>query len=192
MGKLFVTLPSMGESINEATLTTWLKDVGDKIEIDESIVDVSTDKVDSDIPSEVSGILVEKKYKVNDIIKVGEVIAVIDSESEESTASKNSEINKTETTNETIVDDKIETIDLNEPQKIDFPKEILDVVEEPVFKEKKETYKNKIDDNLTSKYLSPLVKSIVIQEGVSEDELSLIDGNGENGKIKKNDILSYI
>ncbi len=192
MGKLFVTLPSMGESINEATLTTWLKDVGDKIEIDESIVEVSTDKVDSDIPSEVSGILVEKKYKVNDIIKVGEVIAVIDSESEESTASKNSEINKTETTKETIVDDKIETIDLNEPQKIDFPKEILDVVEEPVFKEKKETYKNKIDDNLTSKYLSPLVKSIVIQEGVSEDELSLIDGNGEKGRITKNDILSYI
>ena len=103
MGKLFVTLPSMGESINEATLTTWLKDVGDKIEIDESIVEVSTDKVDSDIPSEVSGILVEKKYKVNDIIKVGEVIAVIDSESEESTASKNSEINKTETTNAKII-----------------------------------------------------------------------------------------
>ena len=192
MGKLFVTLPSMGESINEATLTTWLKDVGDKIEIDESIVEVSTDKVDSDIPSEVSGILVEKKYKVNDIIKVGEVIAVIDSESEESTASKNSEINKTETNKETIVDYKIETIDLNEPQKIDFPKEILDVVEEPVFKEKKETYKNQIDDNLTSKYLSPLVKSIVIQEGVSEDELLLIDGNGEKGRITKNDILSYI
>ena len=94
MGKLFVKLPSMGESINEATLTSWLKDVGDEIEIDESIVEVSTDKVDSDIPSEVSGILVEKKFKVNDVIKVGEVIAVIDSENEDSTTNEDLEVNK--------------------------------------------------------------------------------------------------
>ena len=93
MGKLFVTLPSMGESISEATLTSWLKDVGDKIEIDESIVEVSTDKVDSDVPSEVSGILVEKKFKVNDVIKVGEVIAVIDSENEDSTSNVDLEVN---------------------------------------------------------------------------------------------------
>ena len=102
MGKLFVKLPSMGESINEATLTSWLKDVGDEIEIDESIVEVSTDKVDSDIPSEVSGILVEKKFKVNDVIKIGEVIAVIDSENEESSAIEDSEVNKSETIDEML------------------------------------------------------------------------------------------
>ena len=94
MGKLFVTLPSMGESINEATLTSWLKDVGDKIEIDDSIVEVSTDKVDSDVPSGVSGILVEKKFKVNDVIKVGEVIAVIDSENQESINNEDLEVKK--------------------------------------------------------------------------------------------------
>jgi len=192
MGKLYVKLPSMGESINEATLTSWLKDIGDKIKIDESIVEVSTDKVDSDVPSEVSGILVEKMFKVNDIIKVGEVIAVLDSEKEESLTKEGSELNKTGTTNEIVIGNKLETIEQNKPQEIIVPKEILEVVEEPVFKEKIETDKNQIDNNLPSKYLSPLVKSIAKQEGVSDNELLLIGGTGEKGRITKNDILSYI
>ena len=192
MGKLFVTLPSMGESINEATLTSWLKDVGDKIEIDESIVEVSTDKVDSDVPSEVSGILVEKKFKVNDVIKVGEVIAVIDSENKQAAGDEDLEVNKTELTNDAILEDKTETVDLSKPEQIIVPKEILDVVEEPVFKEKVDTHKNEIDDTLSSKYLSPLVRSIAKKENVSDDELLLINGTGEKGRITKNDILSFI
>jgi len=191
MGKLFVTLPSMGESINEATLTSWLKDVGDKIEIDESIVEVSTDKVDSDVPSEVSGILVEKKFKVNDVIKVGEVIAVIDSENKQA-AAEDLEVNKTELTNEAILEDKTETVHLSKPEEIIVPKEILDVVEEPIFKEKVDIHKNEIDDTLSSKYLSPLVRSIAKKENVSDDELLLINGTGEKGRITKNDILSFI
>ena len=192
MGKLFVTLPSMGESINEATLTSWLKDVGDKIEIDESIVEVSTDKVDSDVPSEVSGILVEKKFKVNDVIKVGEVIAVIDSENKQAATAEDLEVNKTELTTESILEDKTETVHLSKPEEIIVPKEILDVVEEPVFKEKVDTHKNEIDDTLSSKYLSPLVRSIAKKENVSDDELLLINGTGEKGRITKNDILSFI
>ena len=192
MGKLFVTLPSMGESINEATLTSWLKDVGDKIEIDESIVEVSTDKVDSDVPSEVSGILVEKKFKVNDVIKVGEVIAVIDSENKQAATDEDLEVNKTELTNEAFVEDKTETVHLSKPEEITVPKEILDVVEEPIFKEKVDTHKNEIDDTLSSKYLSPLVRSIAKKENVSDDELLLINGTGEKGRITKNDMLSFI
>ncbi len=192
MGKLFITLPSMGESINEATLTSWLKDIGDKIEIDESIVEVSTDKVDSDVPSEVSGILVEKKFKVNDVIKVGEVIAVIDSENKQAVGDEDLEVNKTELTNEAIVEDKTETVHLSKPEEIIVPKEILDVVEEPIFKEKVDTHKNEIDDTLSSKYLSPLVRSIAKKENVSDDELLLINGTGEKGRITKNDILSFI
>ena len=192
MGKLFVTLPSMGESINEATLTSWLKDVGDKIEIDESIVEVSTDKVDSDVPSEVSGILVEKKFKVNDVIKVGEVIAVIDSENKQAAGDEDLEVNKTELTNEAIVEDKTETVHLSKPEEIIVPKEILDVVEEPIFKEKVDIHKNEIDDTLSSKYLSPLVRSIAKKENVSDDELLLINGTGEKGRITKNDMLSFI
>ena len=192
MGKLFVKLPSMGESIDEATLTSWLKDVGDKIEIDDSIVEVSTDKVDSDIPSEVSGILVEKKFKVNDVIKVGEVIAVIDSENQESINNEDLEVKKTETVNETTFENETETIELNKPQEIIVPNEILDAVEEPIFKEKIETDKNQINNILSSKYLSPLVKSIAKKEGISDNEMLLIDGSGENGRITKNDILSFI
>ena len=192
MGKLFVTLPSMGESINEATLTSWLKDVGDKIEIDESIVEVSTDKVDSDVPSEVSGILVEKKFKVNDVIKVGEVIAVIDSENKQAAGDEDLEVNKTELSNEAILEDKTETVHLSESEEIILPKEILDVVEEPIFKEKVDIHKNEIDDTLSSKYLSPLVRSIAKKENVSDDELLLINGTGEKGRITKNDILSFI
>ena len=192
MGKLFVTLPSMGESINEATLTSWLKDVGDKIEIDDSIVEVSTDKVDSDVPSGVSGILVEKKFKVNDVIKVGEVIAVIDSENQESINNEDLEVKKTETVNETTFENETETIELNKPQEVIVPKEILDAVEEPIFKEKIETDKNQINNILSSKYLSPLVKSIAKKEGISDNEMLLIDGSGENGRITKNDILSFI
>ena len=192
MGKLFVKLPSMGESINEATLTSWLKDVGDKIEIDDSIVEVSTDKVDSDVPSGVSGILVEKKFKVNDVIKVGEVIAVIDSENQESINNEDLEVKKTETVNETTFENETETIELNKPQEIIVPKEILDAVEEPIFKEKIETDKNQINNILSSKYLSPLVKSIAKKEGISDNEMLLIDGSGEKGRITKNDILSFI
>ena len=192
MGKLFVKLPSMGESINEATLTSWLKDVGDKIEIDDSIVEVSTDKVDSDVPSEVSGILVEKKFKVNDVIKVGEVIAVIDSENQESINNEDLEVNKSETVNEITIENETETIELNKPQEIIVPKEILDAVEEPIFKEKIETDKNQINNILSSKYLSPLVKSIAKKEGISDNEMLLIDGSGEKGRITKNDILSFI
>ena len=192
MGKLFVTLPSMGESINEATLTSWLKDVGDKIEIDDSIVEVSTDKVDSDVPSGVSGILVEKKFKVNDVIKVGEVIAVIDSENQESINNEDLEVNKSETVNEITIENETETIELNKPQEIIVPNEILDAVEEPIFKEKIEIDKNQINNILSSKYLSPLVKSIAKKEGISDNEMLLIDGSGENGRITKNDILSFI
>jgi 2-oxoglutarate dehydrogenase E2 component (dihydrolipoamide succinyltransferase) len=80
MGKYFLKLPKMGESVAEATLITWLKEVGDIIDADESIVEIATDKVDSDVPSEFSGKLIEKRFNIDDTIKVGEVIAVIESD----------------------------------------------------------------------------------------------------------------
>ena len=79
MGKYFITLPSMGESVVEATITNWLKEVGDKIDVDEPIVEIATDKVDSDITSEYKGILLEKKFDKDDVIKVGDIIAIIES-----------------------------------------------------------------------------------------------------------------
>ena len=80
MGKYLIKLPKMGESIAEATITKWLKDIGDTVEIDESLVEIATDKVDSDVPSEFKGKLIKKNFEVDDIVKVGEVIAEIETE----------------------------------------------------------------------------------------------------------------
>ena len=78
MAKFELKLPKMGESVAEATLNTWLKEIGDYIEVDEAVVEISTDKVDSDVPSEVSGILLEKKFEVDEVVEVGQTIAIIE------------------------------------------------------------------------------------------------------------------
>ena len=83
MGKYFLKLPKMGESVMEATLTKWLKDVGESIEMDDIVVEIATDKVDSDVPSEVKGILIEKKFIENDVVQVGEVMAVIQTDGDQ-------------------------------------------------------------------------------------------------------------
>ena len=84
MGKHLLKLPKMGESVAEATLIKWLKEEGDTIEIDDVIVEIATDKVDTDVPSEFKGILIEKCFAENDVIQVGEVIAVIETENDNS------------------------------------------------------------------------------------------------------------
>ena len=78
MSKIELIMPKMGESVAEATIIKWVKEIGDSIELDETIVEIATDKVDSEIPSIAQGILIEKLYKENDIVKVGEVIAIIE------------------------------------------------------------------------------------------------------------------
>ena len=86
MSKFELKLPRMGESVAEATLTSWLKEVGDTVEMDESIFEIATDKVDSEVPSEVDGVLVEKRFNVDDVVKVGQIVAVIEIDGEERTA----------------------------------------------------------------------------------------------------------
>ena len=78
MSRFELKLPQMGESVAEATLTSWLKEVGDPVEADEAVFEIATDKVDSEVPSEVDGILVEKRFQVDDVIQVGQVVAVIE------------------------------------------------------------------------------------------------------------------
>ena len=80
MSKFELKLPKMGESVAEATLTAWLKEIGDKIEFDEPVVEIATDKVDSEVPSEKKGILIEKCFKVDDVILVGQTIAIIETD----------------------------------------------------------------------------------------------------------------
>ncbi len=146
MGKYFLKLPKMGESIAEATLVKWLKEEGDQIEIDESVVEIATDKVDSDIPSEVKGVLKEKKFSENDVIKVGEIIGVIETE--------NNDIIEVE---EEIVDiskNKIKEEELIVD--IPFLKSELDL-KTPIEENKTDQLKNNAD----KKFLSPLVKNII-------------------------------
>jgi Pyruvate/2-oxoglutarate dehydrogenase complex, dihydrolipoamide acyltransferase (E2) component, and related enzymes len=107
MGKYLLKLPKMGESIAEATITNWLKEVGDSVDIDESIVEIATDKVDSDVPSEFKGKLVKKNFEVNDVVKVGEVIAEIETSLEDNNEIK---IVSKEKDKELTIDDVEETI----------------------------------------------------------------------------------
>ena len=169
MGKYFLKLPKMGESIAEATLVKWLKEEGDQIEIDESIVEIATDKVDSDIPSEVKGVLKEKKFSENDIIKVGEIIGVIETE--------NNDIIEVE---EEIVDiskNKIKEEELIAD--IPFLKSELDL-KTPIEENKTDQFKNNAD----KKFLSPLVKNIIKKENINLEELQ--------DKIKEADDLDQI
>jgi 2-oxoglutarate dehydrogenase E2 component (dihydrolipoamide succinyltransferase) len=182
MGKYYLKLPKMGESIAEATLTNWLKNVGDKVDIDEPVVEIATDKVDSDVPSEYKGVLVKRNFEVDQIIKVGEVIAEIetndinDGEIEE----KKSEAIKDK---DDIVDDaKKERIEVKEIEEtIDKTIKSLDIPK----KDQKTNTKKK-------RFYSPLVKSIAKKENISSEQLDSIKGSGKEGRVTKADILNYL
>ena len=164
MSKFELKLPKMGESVAEATITSWLKEVGDTIELDEPIVEIATDKVDSEVPSDVEGVLIEILFKVDDVVEVGQTIAIIEIEgSVDVQAEKKEEI---------VID--IPTV---ESVKTELKKE------EKVIVDMKST---------SGKFYSPLVKSIAKTEGVSMEELEAIIGSGKDQRVTKNDILAYI
>ncbi|MBV7440001.1 2-oxo acid dehydrogenase subunit E2 [Weeksellaceae bacterium TAE3-ERU29] len=169
-------LPSMGEGVMEATVTTWLKSVGDKIEEDESIVEVATDKVDSDVPSPVSGVLKEIIVKENKVAKVGEAMAIIETESSNENDSNSIDNENLESEQK---GEKIAEIS-------ELEKEVIEEVAKPL-----NNVNNKIistEDN----FFSPLVKSIAEKEGISIAELKNISGSGVKGRVTKDDILKYI
>ena len=169
MGKFELKLPKMGESVAEATLTSWLKDVGDQIDMDEAVVEIATDKVDSEVPSEYKGVLIEKCFKVNELIKVGETIAIIETESEIQTSNTVIEVDKA-TSNEKT---NVESVKL----------------ESPVQAKESNTSHN---DSYENRFYSPLVKNIIKKENISETELDSIKGTGKNERITKTDILNYL
>ena len=159
----------MGESVAEATLTSWLKDVGDQIDMDEAVVEIATDKVDSEVPSEYKGVLIEKCFKVNELIKVGETIAIIETESEIQTSKTVIEVDKA-ISNEKI---NVESVKL----------------ESPVQAKESNISQN---DNSENRFYSPLVKNIIKKENISQTELDSIKGTGKNERITKTDILNYL
>ena len=164
--KYELTLPKIGESVEEATIINWLKNVGDDVKIDDFIVEIATDKVDSEVPSDVDGKIIELCFKVNDVVKVGETICIIEL-SNESSSAKTIDIIEEIPNIDLVLDDKndekIETNEILKPSKIE----------------------NDI-------YISPLVRSIAEKENISEKELLKISCSGKDGRITKKDILKYI
>ncbi|MFV5688248.1 dihydrolipoamide acetyltransferase family protein [Flavobacterium sp. ZT3R25] len=167
MARFELKLPKMGESVAEATITNWLKQVGDKIEADEAVLEIATDKVDSEVPSEVSGVLVEQLFGKDDLVQVGQTIAIIETDSAAIT----------ETAQEIAAPVAVAAIE----KTVDAAKEA--VMAPADFSP---------DYSGSEKFLSPLVKNIAKEEGVSVVELESISGTGKEGRVTKNDILEYV
>ena len=163
MAKFELKLPKMGESVAEATLTNWLKEVGDTIEADEAVLEIATDKVDSEVPSEVDGVLIEKLFNVDDVVQVGQTIAIIETEG------KNN--GQSETAKELSVPASVPQVE----KQIQSATEITQPIE-----------------NTEGRFYSPLVKNIASAEGISQAELDGISGTGKDGRVTKNDILAYV
>ncbi|MEZ7498727.1 dihydrolipoamide acetyltransferase family protein [Flavobacterium sp. Arc3] len=163
MAKFELKLPKMGESVAEATITNWLKEVGDKIEADEAVLEIATDKVDSEVPSEVSGILVEQLFGKDDLVQVGQTIAIIETEGGEMVAVVK------EAASPEAVAEVTKTVDAA-----------------------KDSVATATDFSDSDKFFSPLVKNIALAEGVSVAELEQINGTGKDGRVTKNDILEYV
>jgi 2-oxoglutarate dehydrogenase E2 component (dihydrolipoamide succinyltransferase) len=168
MAQYEITMPKMGESVMEATITKWVKNEGDYVKVDETIVEIATDKVDSEVPSPFEGYLVKKLYKEGDVVQVGKPFAILSTEKTESvsisptTSSPNGEAKKTEpvTTSSVSTSTAQSTASTS--------------TEKP------------------SKFFSPLVKNIAKQEGISLAELEKIEGTGLHGRVTKADVLNYL
>ena len=187
MSRFELKLPKMGESVAEATITSWLKDIGDEIQFDEAVVEIATDKVDSEVPSEKKGILIEKCFEVDDVVEVGQTIAVIETEEIDETDKDNSELNS-EIDKPSEVEESSKEV-IKQPEVEESPKEIIKELEGSVNDIISE---DEVENIPESGFLSPLVKNIIKKENISSNELSSITGTGKNNRITKNDILSFI
>jgi 2-oxoglutarate dehydrogenase E2 component (dihydrolipoamide succinyltransferase) len=168
MAKFELKLPKMGESVAEATITNWLKSVGEKIEADEAVLEIATDKVDSEVPSEVSGTLTEILFQVNDVVKVGQTIAIIETEG----GSTSTPAQEAKAEAAPAVAEVAKTVD---PEASGAKEAVAPA-----------------DFKSSDRFYSPLVKNIATAEGISEAELETIAGSGKDGRVTKEDILNYI
>jgi len=168
MAKFELKLPKMGESVAEATITNWLKNVGDTVNADEAVLEIATDKVDSEVPSEVSGTLTEILFQVNDVVQVGQTIAYIETE-----------VNSAVSTPE---------VQVNPPVAVAEVTKTFEAARESVAP----VVLEKADYSNSDKFFSPLVKNIALQEGVSVGELNSISGSGKEGRVTKEDILTFV
>jgi 2-oxoglutarate dehydrogenase E2 component (dihydrolipoamide succinyltransferase) len=156
-------MPKMGESVSEATIITWSKNIGDMVELDETIVEIATDKVDSEVPSTHEGKLVEMLYEADDVVQVGEPFAILETEGSD------------------------DTPDLNDATPAPT---VTKVVEQAVTKVIEATTTSITSTG--ERFYSPLVRSIASEEGIEMTELESIPGSGKEGRLTKSDMLSYL
>ena len=165
MAQIEIRLPKMGESVTEATITNWLKNVGDTVELDEPLVEVATDKVDNELPSEAEGVLIKQLFEKDQVAQVGDVIAIISTDGDAAPA----------------------------PEKSEEPKEVEEIKEAITQAVNNVTSTDIVSKNGPSgKFYSPLVRSIAEKENISMAELESITGSGQGERITKKDILAYI
>jgi len=165
MAKFELKLPKMGESVAEATVTNWLKNIGDTIEADEPVLEIATDKVDSEVPSEVDGVLVEILFNTDDVVQVGQTMAIIETNSDagsEPTQSTTQETESVKQVSATVTAAK-------------------DTVAAAV-----------VVSSTQGRFYSPLVKKMAQKENILQAELDTVPGTGKDGRVSKNDMLTYI
>src|SRR6185436_1909397 len=172
MADVEMKMPKMGESVAEATIIKWLKNEGDHIDADESVLEIATDKVDSEVPSSAEGILTKKLFNEGDVVKVGAVIAIISSggtAAAASSAAKQQEAVAGGNSN-------------SQPQETAAIAEKVPYVPAPSLAK----------SNGSVRFYSPLVRTIAAAESVTADELAAIEGTGAEARVTKRDILGYI
>jgi 2-oxoglutarate dehydrogenase E2 component (dihydrolipoamide succinyltransferase) len=174
MAQYELLLPKMGESVAEATIIKWTKQPGDMIQLDDTILEIATDKVDSEVPSPVAGKLVKQLFAIDDVVQVGAVIAIIETEGGEASSSAPAI--------------KEETAQIATPvnQEVDQLPGINQLPVENTLANQTQDFKN------SDRFYSPLVKNIASQENISLAELDQIKGSGAEGRVSKDDLLNYI
>lgn len=189
MARIEIVMPKMGESIMEGTIIEWSKSIGDAIEQDETLLEIATDKVDSEVPAPESGILVEILAEAGETIEVGEPIAILETDAD---AAADAGSNKSEEKAEEPEEEE----ETQEEEKEEAP--------EPVAEEKSSSKSSESSSSTPKgdtppqrkgtdgRFFSPLVRSIATEEGISQEELESIDGSGNEGRVTKNDVMSYL
>jgi 2-oxoglutarate dehydrogenase E2 component (dihydrolipoamide succinyltransferase) len=163
MARVELVMPKMGESIMEATILKWRKKPGDSVELDEPVLDIATDKVDSEVPSPVAGTLVEILFQENDVVAINKAIAIIETEAGAAASAGSSAVTT------------VATDTPSAPQVPYVPQVATAAVQ-----------------SSSDRFYSPLVRTIAREEGVSQQELDAIPGSGQDGRVTKKDILAHV
>jgi len=176
MAEIEIRLPKMGESVTEATITNWLKNPGENVSLDEPLVEVATDKVDNELPSEAEGILIKQLFEKDQVAQVGDVIAIISTDGDAAVSEDNNN-----TQSQVIVEEN-PTLENNASE----PK--IEINTTSNGNESIKISKN----GSNGQYFSPLVRSIAETEGIKQDILDTISGSGLDGRVTKKDILAFV